>query len=197
MPKTPSPTSLMRPTLCPSPPSPPKLWSTTVRKHKIHFHLPLMCLLNYVYTNLDKRETSILIDFSKASDHSTGIKKEPCEDLVRWLAGSPPGHVLSVPYMWSEPGHQARPAVLLSVNKRCPPWHRKYADDSTIASDVNSMFPDYLPSQDTLNNLLTRANGQDPRHYPRWQTLLGLAKQPPPPPPRRPRPPPAHTASYL
>lgn len=111
----------MRPTLCPSPPSPPKLWSTTVRKHKIHFHLPLMCLLNYIYTNLDKRETSILIDFSKASDHSTGIKKEPCEDLVRWLAGSPPGHVLSVPYMWSEPGHQARPAVLLSVNKRCPP----------------------------------------------------------------------------
>jgi len=95
----------------------------------------LISLVDYIYTNLEKRETSVVatrIYFSQAFDlaDQTTIRKASAMGLrVPWRgsqpsSGAPPGsppagcHVLlSASDMRGAPGHQNRPFVLLSSDK--------------------------------------------------------------------------------
>nr|XP_027212358.1 uncharacterized protein LOC113805543 [Penaeus vannamei] len=84
----------------------------------------LISLVDYIYTNLEKRETSVvatLIDFSKAFDlvdHTTVVRKASAIGLL-----------------------------LINDTLRDTPSRWKYVDDSTIAATVNNTSPGYQPSR--------------------------------------------------
>ena len=142
----------------------------------------LVSLLDYIYTNLEKRKTSVaatFIDFSKAFDlvdHTTVIKKAAAlglrECLVAWLADfltdrhqavrMQGATSTSLPLTCGVPqGTKIGPLCFLvlindALSDTTPRW--KYVDDSTVATDINNSSPNYQTLQDSLSNLLTWTN---------------------------------------
>ncbi len=137
----------------------------------------LISFLNFIYSNLEKRKTSLalaFIDFRKAFDlvdHTTIINKalklglHP--HLVSWLADFLSNRRQAVRYQGSTSTFQDLTCGVPQGTKMGPlcflilindaledtPYRWKYVDDSTVGITVNNNSPDYAPLQHTLDRL--------------------------------------------
>ena len=141
----------------------------------------LVNLLHYIYSELEKRKTSVLItliDFSKAFDlvdHTTVIKKAlNCgvrECLVPWIADFLTNRRQAVRYQGvTSPflsltcgipqGTKLGPLgflILINDALQHTPQRWKYVDDTTLATSLNNTNPDYSTTQSSLDSLSTWA----------------------------------------
>ena len=168
----------------------------------------LISLLDFLYQNLEKRNTSVVVaftDFRKAFDlvdHNVLIIKairiglEP--SLVRWLAdflserhqmvryqgelSTPQPLTCGVPQ-----GTKMGPLcflILINDALRDTPFRWKYVDDSTIGVTVNNSSPDYHQLQQHLSTLQawTEANHVTINYSKTVMMHFSLAKTAVPPP---------------
>ena len=139
----------------------------------------LISLLDYIYTNLEKRKTSVVttfIDLSKAFDlvdHTTIIKKATAiglrEGLISWLADFLTDRRQAVrlqgatssflPLTCGVPqGTRMGPlCFLILINDALTdtPFRWKYVDDSTIGTTIDNTKPCFTTMQNILDKFQT------------------------------------------